>query len=135
MKKLPFSKPKKETMKQHITIEQLNELSNKDKFRKHFWKIYDGDLLVYGDYKGNIEKEIHVFEYGMIPADESDFGYKLLSIGQMMDFLENSNPTYYTNIFMIHEDGQVQKGYAGELCDALWEDVKELLEHEKTQVR
>lgn len=128
-------------MKQHITIKQLNELSekNKKKFREAFWKISDGDLLVYGDYKDRLGKEVIVFKYGMIPADEDNFGYKLLSIGQMIEFLDEKNYDWKNKLFAIENDlnGEPKRWitqhpryfpFHSEFCDALWESVKEILE-------
>ena len=106
-------------MKQHITLAQLNEMSEKqkEKFREKFWKIYEGDVLVYGDYKGNLGKDMILFKNGMIPADEENFGYKLLSIGQMIEFL---TPSYVSLMY----DGTVMDE---NLCDDLWEAVGKVL--------
>lgn len=114
-------------MKQHITVDQLNELKSLESFRKQFWKIYEGDLLVYGLYEQDrLRGEPILFRKGMIPADEKSFGYKLLSIGQMIEFLDektdlNSDEYSYKHVVWsgIYED---------ELCDQLWKQIKEVLE-------
>ncbi len=127
-------------MKQHITVGQLNELSEKGRvqFRKYFWKIYERDLLIYGDYKcSELKGNYVIFSYGMIPADEERFGYKLLSIGQMIKFLDEKWD--FINISRWHQEGKKyrwgitntthkKRWGSVELCDALWKAVKEVLD-------
>lgn len=102
-------------MKQYITIKQLNELTEKGKNK----------LLSYlfpGDYWGNIKERL------------SDIP-KILSIGRMIEFLKKHgwfhietqhDPVFYWDVVIDH------KGYGGamheDLCDALWETIKQILE-------
>lgn len=97
-------------MKQNITKDQLNELSEKGKEKIRGWQMEP--------YKGTW------YEGELSP---------LLSIGQMIEFLGDFcidvdlsngklNGTGY--ITEAREDGM-------ELCDALWEACKEVLEDEK----
>lgn len=100
-------------MKQHITIEQYNELSDGEKNLLSYWvvdhpngccaphitEIYDGDAL--------------------------------LNIGQMIEFLderyENFDLATGGSGWMVYYKKGVYETQE-ELCDALWEAVKEVLE-------
>lgn len=99
-------------MKQHITIEQLNELTEAQKERLIEWYISVGD-------------------YTRTP---------LLSIGQMMAFLfDNTNDwgmhyndsgVFYTVYLSWTMDIARERGSvfsSDELCDALWNTTKHLL--------
>jgi len=98
-------------MKQHITEEQLNELSEKGMERLLNWlnRHYPFDI--------NNSKEIAIAEQG-------------LSIGQMIEFLEENDDSIY-----VDSDGQKYNdkiayvsGIRGAtLCDDLWEAVKDVL--------
>lgn len=101
-------------MKQHIKIDQLNELNHIQRGRLQEWW----------------DKTPYSAEDGEIP---------LLSIGQMIEFLQNSGRCWWTirkeeiNAFA----GEMPDGYEGSysvymdekttgmtLCDALWQAVK-----------
>lgn len=123
-------------MKQHITVEQLNELSEKgkEKLRK-WWKPIVGDWF---DDDGYMR---------IIPDDETkgafvlnSFHTPLLSIGQMIEFLDE-HYKWKKYFSMTHHglwsiiDGSYTQPLEGrcawgkgELCDALWIGVKEVLE-------
>ena len=110
-------------MKQHITKSQLNELSDKGKDRLKEWFVRDfkwqGQAFV-------------------VPTRDVDF-VSSINIGQLIEFLEESRE--YRNEFSIirasyendwivgkrQEGGEVAGLLAEELCDALWEAVKEVL--------
>lgn len=171
-------------MKQHITTEQLNELSEKgkEKLRK-WWKPKKGDLSFepiyswsyqgykkgyFHDYdrrweteqvKGSInenmkdnawvascnhpvgkkskitvkEKEYQSIVGEMINEDGDDYSpseraLPLLSIGVMIEFLDEQKDfeEWYEDI--LEPDGKdIYPKYKGELCDALWGAVKEVL--------
>lgn len=94
-------------MKQHITADQLNELSDKAKEKLREWW--------------------------------SSEGKPLLSIGQLIEFLD-----IYENNFEFEKmhgyweirrkldlDYYQVKETAQELCDALWQAVKEVLENQE----
>lgn len=108
-------------MKQTITVEQLNELSKKGKERLTDWRWNKAD-----------------------PADRLP-GSTIsltLSIGQLIEFLDdNGHDLYSINTeekdgkrikFMVTFRDESMKhalfGNRPELCDALWEAVKEVLE-------
>jgi len=135
-------------MKQRIKIKQLNELGEKGKKKlRKWWKPKNGDfaydklfptntlIFLYQDYYkavycvyGNENAELTKFdinEWGKITP--------LLSIGQLIEFLED-NSEHQFHIFrrtvdwkVIYEELHYGKILGGELCDALFEAVKEVL--------
>jgi len=89
-------------MKQHITIDQLNELSEKGTSRLIHW----------------------VEDHGYANGGWTKAG--LLSIGQMIEFLgekEAFDDDWQGSIILPCRFDEVDR-----LCDALWEVVKEVLE-------
>lgn len=101
-------------MKQHITAEQLNELSEKGKKKLRKWSQ-------------NLDSSFDLTE-------DNDNGLPLLSIGQMIEFLQQHHlKTDPMNMTITYSSSLLswwfkdEKQYR-ELCDALWEAVKEVLE-------
>lgn len=99
-------------MKQHITLEQLNELSEEARLRLKTW------------WKEN---------YHILPSD-----YPTPNIGHMIEFLdlrlrdiEYEVDMWYVRIFNYDKPSDseeyLQTINYPELCDALWEAVKENL--------
>lgn len=126
-------------MKQYISIEQLNELSEKGKERlRNWWKPEMGDLYI-DDYCLMVinccEDEV---------GGKERQGYEnvvpLPSIGQMIEYLENKYEyTFALHIMRRHVDWKIvdeTDGYFGKeiyakginIRDALWEAVKSDLE-------
>ena len=121
-------------MKKHITVEQFDELGNKQRqLLRDWWRPQPGDHAYFeGMYKV------------MIEADSPFVGtsgvkyYPILSIGQMIEFLMETNSyiqdSYiddsYKNTIAGSDYGVLGIGWDGELCDALWKAVKEELEKE-----
>lgn len=131
-------------MKQHITIEQLNELTIEQKERlREWWKPADEDWYTNG------ETAYAVIEYPKI----DDNCLPLLSIGQCIELLQskdkngdywligkielrpynNGKPIPGTVSWVIHliQQGALEikvfdKCYSKELIDALWQAVKEV---------
>lgn len=103
-------------MKQHITIDQLNELSHEGRERLRDW--------VYQTYVVPLQKE-DARRGGFVSRDFSNT--LLLSIGQMIEFLGED---YYRWFIRDYYDGEDCPSYyePGEICDALWEKTKERLE-------
>lgn len=123
-------------MKQHITVEQFNELSKKGK--KTFWEwINSRRWMAIPEGKGYLDY----------------FPMPLLSIGQMIEFLDEHgyapNITKYKKgtkiystvcttdcyeVFLYWGDsGNLDQNIVRvkkELCDALWSAVKDILEKE-----
>ena len=114
-------------MKQHITGEQLNGLSKRGKKNlgkwvdnKSYW-IYEPNKELTDKFK--TERPILT---GKLP---------LLSIGQMIEFLEDHNADWINRLYWVSRGDtpfpEIVKGYGDkEFCDALWEAVKEVLENE-----
>lgn len=127
-------------MKRHITVEQFNELSDEQKQKlRSWWRPKEYDL--YTDDDGNYDAwEVdydgsycfdEVKKQRLSYDEEATDMYPLLSIGQMIEFLEGK-------FDRIENDGitwevQMKKNNAWyginreEFCDALWEAVKETL--------
>lgn len=110
-------------MKQHITPEQLNELSKEGKKKlRTWWKPQVGDVYL---------SEDNTIEVIFCCEDEiEEEVLPLLSIGQMIEYLDDS----LTNDFVIDFVG-LQLRYKNfwypfkeNLRDALWEATKEKLE-------
>lgn len=144
-------------MKQHITVKQLNELSDngKEKLRK-WWKPKKGDWAChrfvhitenhFGDrtYRPDVNKwETLVFRE--TPTKNRDFVFDkeyealpVLSIGQMIEFLGEDDmeilyiePHDKYSLKCVFDGQNWEKEYFGRnfsLCDLLWEAVKEVLE-------
>jgi len=96
-------------MKQHITKKQLNELSEKGKKR----------LSDYADRKNMEGQESGIYWYTRY--------LPLLSLGPMIEFLSKEGINIdlcFPEEFFINE----QRYETKELCDALFEAVKEILE-------
>ncbi len=139
-------------MKQHITPEQLNELSEKGmKKLKKWWKPKMGDkfsarLVNVTDINNMPGDELFRFVYVMTEVNETDDNENrkfvpLLSIGQLIEFLGDSQIHNFHPLDRCVEAPNstgwhvvMGKEYGGvthekdQLCDALWEAVKEILE-------
>lgn len=108
-------------MKQHITIDQINELSSDKRSGIYkFWATIPDD------------------ERMLTRTHPADGSLPLLSIGQMIDLLHtnhervdihDSSPTDSSlrDWLVVARSGQYNDR---ELCDALWEATKEVLERE-----
>lgn len=103
-------------MKQYITIDQLNELSQpaRQKLREYMLKDWAQPMK---DHLGN-------WVHASIPTDDYQ-----LSIGQMIEFLyDKSGDRRYKSMSIpgsIPYEGEIKPE---KLCDDLWEAVKEVLE-------
>ena len=133
-------------MKQQITKEQLNELSDEGRQKlKDWWKPKDGDFAYsYDSIVSDAGSELHEGFIGESIGYDDTFGessgkyilYPLLSIGQMIEFLKDIDNdldiTYISSgsIWSIGREFVPESIMDEELCDALWEAVKEVLEKE-----
>lgn len=99
-------------MKQHITIEQLNELSDKAKEKLREWWEPE-EYPFYDD-----EREMQDL-YEMFP---------LMSIGQMIEFLDYHNRQPQLNFALVDTLHTGKLFPPDFMCDALWEAVKLVLE-------
>ena len=93
-------------MKQNISIEQLNELSDKGKEKLRKWWIpKDGDISIDPLWTGE--------QFWSVDSDKD--ALPLLSIGQMYEFLLDNGETYF----------EASSRYDIEnLCDSLWKEVR-----------
>ena len=97
-------------MKQHITEEQLGELSEKgmEKWFDFLWNT----VLKKDTFRGTTNSEI----------------IELTTIGQMIEFLDENEIWFQKDEKSWDVWVQYQGAYTKkELCDALWEAVKEVL--------
>jgi hypothetical protein len=108
-------------MKQHIEVEQLNDLSNKGKqLLRDWWKPQAGDRCWLAGVSARVlgEADSFIHESGVKY-------YPLLSIGQMLQFLDKNG------FQVLHDILGDESGteYNPDLfCDQLWEAVKKVLE-------
>lgn len=129
-------------MKQYITIEDLNQLSEKGKKRLREWwikNISHGEYIFSGittiqwvDEKGNLREvmcghggSLYICEICREKIMKEPF--MLFSIGQMIEFLGYR----YWDALTIDagREGDMAKN-PDDVCDALWTAVKEILEKE-----
>lgn len=118
-------------MKQHITSEQVDELTSKGKegLRK-WWHPTEGDWYIESD-EPEILCHIECCEDDVNEAEAECL--PLLSIGQMIEFLELNKGRrngWWDFLFMSYDetDSVFPKEYDKELVDQLWEAVREVLE-------
>lgn len=108
------------TMKQHITRNQFEELSI-DGQHKLFNALFPNIPMHPMSLRGGIK-------YGPV-----DINPEYLTIGRMIEFLEEQKVEWPTHLFGTDHDGKVYFAYykngnpIPEFCDALWETVKERL--------
>ena len=117
-------------MKQHITVKQLKELSKKGK-EKLMDRFVDADIrLLHSIFPKEKTQSDRKFLKSTIEEERL-----LLSIGEMIEFLEEK----FNGIIKTSDEKQfivsiktsphpIKQFYSFELCDALWEAVKEVLE-------
>lgn len=134
-------------MKEHIDLSQLNELSEKGKERLREWwekHLEYGTFFAWKNNKRQKNWYVELWYEGSefeMPNKWNNF-YPLLSIGQLIEFLENKNelsivtepgedlernPVVIKKILFAYKSCDISKI---ELCDALWEAVKDILEKE-----
>lgn len=116
-------------MKQNISIKQLNELTLEQKeILRKWWKPKKNDLVCDGQY--NLNKDNNDY------WEDKDDVLPLLSIGQMIEFLDDNKidwsiiDGWFGIGYWVDWDGADfwEKKYDNkELCDALWDSCKEVL--------
>lgn len=130
-------------MKQRITIEQLNELSEEQKERlRDWWKPEPCDVYSYQNKTRDVVATSYRSDHGIqilhltigtgVYSDPwRDIHYKarclpLLSIGQMIELLADmSNSNMSLTLYDVYGDIETYK--INELCDSLWDEVKLVL--------
>ncbi|MFD2334663.1 hypothetical protein ACFSR7_35925 [Cohnella sp. GCM10020058] len=116
-------------MKQRITVEQFNALSEKKKRKLvDLWRPERGDLF-YNPERNLVQIVDAASDEGIESSGELIPKYNckpLLSIGQMIclikDLLEEKSGREYYKFGDII--GDIEVWVLPELCDALWEEVK-----------
>lgn len=111
-----------------MTVKQLNELSKKGLLGYKKYLIDKHSCRMKSIFKGEVE-----------PMDLTGFKAEqlsLLSIGQMIEFLDE-NTKYPFHIFRRLVDWKINynnlsygKILGGELCDSLWQLVKDVLDND-----
>ena len=141
-------------MKQHITLEQFLEISEEHQNKlRDMWIPQDNDLYFTQNPQGEWENKVNPVyddgEYSCIRFDTKEVGnyankigdmYPCLTIGKMIEILENKHngkididffkEGYDVRVYEETDDCAkvfVFNSYTTELCDALWEAVKEIL--------
>ena len=111
-------------MKQNITVAQLKELSEKGltKLRKWCEEKKYGNLLAYS-------------ARHLLPNAKFDVEIPLLSIGQMIEFLDGNFINFWRGerkdwLIVLNNETHIVKD---ELCDALWEACLIILNDERRQ--
>lgn len=116
-------------MKQYITWEQFVELSFEQV--KNLQKLIDQRYHLVRDAEHWEEIKNHKYatsEGEVFHIHTSYIGFMdKTNIGKMIEILENADAEWYDELFYADYDGGLYKYYDGELCDALWEAVKEVL--------
>lgn len=123
-------------MKQNITVDDLNQLSEKGKKSlRNWWKPQEGDLCYRPDQP---RRSIWLNPDGDIKGVKDFFLpiYPLLSIGQMIEFLGKRWIEYIRYVYdPKNELYKLEDSFDDiyipnyeKLCDELWEAVKEVLE-------
>ena len=132
-------------MKQRITVEQLNELNHRQKMKLfEFWKPGLGDWIynptrkeigVICGVEGEASNIIHVTWYygGDSVIQLKGATLPLLTIGQMIELLYNCHTCISIEVgtqgfFASVKAGVKNKQTEEELCDALWEATKRMLD-------
>jgi len=128
-------------VKQRITIEQLNELSDAQKQRlRELWKPQDGDFIYsakhghpeflevapmrgYGDYLKNRDKSLPLLNIGQMIEILSEI---LLDISIVPKSLLTDKKLWSITI-TFRETTFMKSFEKSELCDALWQATKEIL--------
>lgn len=131
-------------MKQNITKTDLEQLSEKGKEKlREWWKpedtdlYFDSDIHQWGcDFDGALQFDYESKKVMGNPDDGWGVVYPALSIGQMIEFLDEQDH----RLILSKANGSVwlvafsnrptrdEHPSGAELCDALWEAVKEVIE-------
>jgi hypothetical protein len=111
-------------MKRRIEPEQLLELTNEQRQKLQNWWVTE-----LGDYMTDFSTEedgryfVGICKYIKPNSENRSIGFPLLDIGQMIELLGDK---WYDKIFYA-VDEYIEKDYKGELCDALWQAVKQVI--------
>jgi len=120
-------------MKQRITPEQLQELTEEQKQKlREWWQPHFGDVLnslncdevvfVYADGRGRLNFDSDGYEW-----DIKENCLPFLPIGKMIEILQSKDISLQDILFDVNYEHDIVPIYEGELCDALWQAVKAVL--------
>lgn len=134
-------------MKQHITVEQFRELpSASQKVLRDWAKNHTSEkmpYLVYGEPRIDEDELFLVGDTKRKTSSDMQAGYAVLfTIGQMIEFLDKHtnmraiwNNHSYGWVYQTEEQATSNAAHVPdsykELCDALWQAIKEVLGREK----
>ena len=111
-------------MKQQITNDQLNELNDAQAHKLLKWLISKGDIIVTTTKPELLTNSAQVNWFRIIGT---------INIGRMIEFLEEfrNDPFFITRRYVDWKISYNDKVYGrilnGELCDFLWEAIKDCL--------
>jgi hypothetical protein len=129
-------------LKQRITVEQLQELTEEQQQRlREWWKREFGDVFYITDYKNNKEAQLQVLDrsWQLIVKEYRKEFLPLLSIGQMIALIESKDDCINITKLLTDIDHKSLWGWEVvlrhlrnrnddiELCEVLWQTVKEIL--------
>ena len=119
-------------MKQRITVEQLNELSEEQKARLwELWQPSEGDTVLVN--RGILKNYVITFSEDCLSNfPQKPIGYvPLLNIGQMIEIIKDKLSSIHFhggNVIVSFYHASVEKQFIKDnLCDALCEAVKAIL--------
>jgi len=110
-------------MKQHITKEQLNELSKEAGNKFSDW-FYRREGYITPQFRKSLDRFEEKFGYKSLPPESE------ITIGQMIEFLMDYEYfEFHCDLIgePIHTVRNLNWEYDEELCDFLWEEVKSVL--------
>lgn len=118
-------------MKRRITAEQLKELTGEQLQKLNaLWKIELGDYMTDLETEEDGNYFVGICKYIKPGTENSKPGYPLLDIGQMIELLQDKcrfkTDEACGKMLDLPVDNIVI-GWEGELCDVLWQAVKEVL--------
>lgn len=121
--------------KRSITPKQISELTPKQLERlKEWWKPQDGDYFIKAVHGYNSNSWYKIFSYGNTAYNtKTNAWIPLLDIGQMIELVGEHEIMIITleDAWGHSNVSLANKGFAANnLCDALWQAVKEVLDKE-----
>jgi hypothetical protein len=130
-------------MKQMITVSDLNKLTDQQRERlREWWHALEHDLAYESVGRYIVVCGQEVERFGVIKVEDvvrkttwhKNELIPLLSVGQMIAFIQDHKPLLkgisknrFNQWFVNIDNGML--GYKDELCDSLWEAVKQILKH------
>jgi hypothetical protein len=125
---MKLERRKIKSMKQYITISDINQLTDSQKENLHnLWKPKFYNLVAtIKDFEDEIMIDVQGTQYcNVLKSDLHAITLPLLSIGQMIEILKEREFNYSFGDYFI--DYNWSYSHVDELCDSLWEDMREIL--------